>query len=156
MFSAPWMQIYRVKSQSYREHSPTTTLLLLLAQWNPQWELVLHYWMENPTYYASHRPSTHGTHSINCIFMEILRLTSQSVRSASSYFQQLFLYVFRSSWQQPEHKTLLASLATERIHTLWRSLVHVSLMHSFNTFAASYLNSQGLNNSCLKSRQRRP
>ena len=25
-----------------------------------------------------------------------------------------------------------------------------------NTFAASYLNNQGLNNSCLKSRQRRP
>ena len=25
-----------------------------------------------------------------------------------------------------------------------------------NTFAASYLNTQGLNNSCLKSRQRRP
>ena len=27
---------------------------------------------------------------------------------------------------------------------------------SINTFAASYLNTQGLNNSCLKSRQRRP
>jgi len=26
----------------------------------------------------------------------------------------------------------------------------------FNTFAASHLNTQGLNNSCLKSRQRRP
>jgi len=26
----------------------------------------------------------------------------------------------------------------------------------FNTFAASYLNTQGLNNSCLKSRQLRP
>jgi len=30
-------------------------------------------------------------------------------------------------------------------------------LHScINTFAASYLNTQGLNNSCLKSRQRRP
>jgi len=27
---------------------------------------------------------------------------------------------------------------------------------NFNTFAASYLSTQGLNNSCLKSRQRRP
>ena len=27
---------------------------------------------------------------------------------------------------------------------------------TINTFAASYLNTQGLNNSCLKSRQRRP
>ena len=31
-----------------------------------------------------------------------------------------------------------------------------SSMTSINTFAASYLNTQGLNNSCLKSRQRRP
>ena len=28
--------------------------------------------------------------------------------------------------------------------------------YRLNTFAASYLNTQGLNNSCLKSRQRRP
>ena len=35
--------------------------------------------------------------------------------------------------------------------------VHCSLLKLYvNTFAASYLNTQGLNNSCLKSRQRRP
>jgi len=30
------------------------------------------------------------------------------------------------------------------------------LLIIINTFTASYLNTQGLNNSCLKSRQRRP
>jgi len=30
------------------------------------------------------------------------------------------------------------------------------ILQAINTFAASYLNNQGLNNSCLKSCQRRP
>jgi len=37
-----------------------------------------------------------------------------------------------------------------------RFFVRTKICFSFNTFAASYLNTQGLNNSCLKSRQRRP
>ena len=50
------------------------------------------------------------------------------------------------------NKILKAQLAT--IHT--RQYNTASTVLTFNTFAASYLNTQGLNNSCLKSRQRRP
>ena len=39
----------------------------------------------------------------------------------------------------------------------WMSVVwRKETLININTFAASYLNSQGLNNSCLKSRQLRP
>ena len=39
----------------------------------------------------------------------------------------------------------------------WMSVVwRKETLININTFAASYLNTQGLNNSCLKSRQLRP
>ena len=42
--------------------------------------------------------------------------------------------------------------------TTWKTYgeMDVKVNMHLNTFAASYLNTQGLNNSCLKSRQRRP
>ena len=42
------------------------------------------------------------------------------------------------------------------VYTAIHYIVSLFTMCYVNTFAASYLNTQGLNNSCLKSRQLRP
>ena len=64
--------------------------------------------------------------------------------------------------EEPEYKHTWRSqngLVVLSLETLQASDFELLLQligQSINTFAASYLNTQGLNNSCLKSRQRRP
>ena len=52
-------------------------------------------------------------------------------------------------------KTLIILINVKEIVTLQNPFI-VILCYLINTFAASYLNTQGLNNSCLKSRHLRP
>jgi len=48
-------------------------------------------------------------------------------------------------------------LSSSKYHNVYPNYAQVfQVAYSLNTFAASYLNTQGLNNSCLKSRQLRP
>ena len=74
-------------------------------------------------------------------------------------FLFLHLYTFRAHRAHHQERKIVSiqPLVTVTL-CCWPCRVQVGseITYFLNTFAASYLNTQGLNNSCLKSRQRRP